>query len=133
MSLRVYTIALIATLLCACAVHDGTYSPGCIAYEGSNIRLSEGQFTWERFTDSVVVDDDGNVVNQFAGYPMQGSYRIEGQTVYLQADSAKPLADMYLHRHDDRQYLLTAGQLEAWQQSGEFEDCALVLGGYSDN
>ena len=44
---------LIATLLFGCASHDGTYSPGCIAYEGSKISLSDGQFVWEKFTDSV--------------------------------------------------------------------------------
>ena len=133
MSLRLITIALSATLLCACATHDGIYSPGCIAYEGSKIRLSEGRFSWERFTDAIVVDADGNAVNQFPGYPMQGSYRLEGQTVQWQADSGESLAEMYLQRHKDRYYLLTAGQLAAWQQVGEFADCALVLGGYRDN
>jgi hypothetical protein len=64
--------ALVATLLSACVSHEGTYSPGCIAYVGSNITLSDGQFVWEKFTDEVVVNDDGEIVDQFPGYPLRG-------------------------------------------------------------
>ena len=123
--------ALIAVLLCACASHEGTYSPGCIAYEGSKVSLSDGQFVWEKFTDSVVVDDTGNVVNQFPAYPLQGSYRIEGHAVYLQAASGESLVTMYLQQRDGRHYLLTAEQFEAWEETGHNAACALVLGGYT--
>ena len=73
--------ALLAALFCGCVSHDGTYLPGCPAYAGNSIKLSDGQFVWEKFTDSVVLDDAGNVVNQFPGYPLQGSYRVAGQVV----------------------------------------------------
>jgi hypothetical protein len=133
MSPRCTAVAIIAILLAACASHEGTYSPACVAYAGSNIVLSSGQFVWEKFTDSVVVDDDGKVVNQFPGYPMQGNYRIEGQTVYMQAASGESLANMYLHRDGDRRYLLTAEQSEALEKTGNYADCALVLGGNARN
>ncbi len=120
---------LIAALLFGCATSDGTYSPDCIAYEGSSIKLSDGQYVWERFTDSVVLDDAGNVVNQFPGYPRQGSYLIAKQTLYLEAASGEVLATMHLQQHNERHYLLTAEQFETWQQSGNVATCALVLGG----
>ena len=123
---------LIAVLLCGCASHEGTYSPSCIAYEGSNVSLSDGKFVWEKFTDSVVVDDAGNVVNQFPAYPLQGTYRIEGQALYLEAASGETVANMYLRQHNERQYLLTAEQFEAWEKTGHDVACALVLGGYLD-
>lgn len=123
---------LIAVLLCGCASHEGTYSPDCIAYEGSNIRLSDGKFVWEKFTDSVVVDDTGNVVNQFPAYPLQGTYRIEGQALYLESASGESLPTLYLRQHDKRYYLLTAEQFDAWEESAHNHVCALVLGGYLD-
>ena len=133
MSARFVLSASIAVLLFGCASHEGTYSPGCIAYEGSKVSLSNGQFVWEKFTDSVVVDDAGNVVNQFPAYPMQGTYRIEGHALYLTGASGESLANMYLQQHNERHYLLTAEQFEAWEKTGEDAACALVLGGHTDS
>jgi len=128
MNLHVFAAALIAALLFGCVSHEGTYSPDCIAYEGSNIEFSDGQFIWEKFTDQVIVDDDGEVVNQFPGYPMRGTYRIDGQIVYMQPDTGESMEHMYLHRRDNRYYLLTAEQFEAWENNSEYGDCALMLG-----
>jgi len=129
MSSRLTMTALLAALLCGCVSHDGTYLPGCPTYAGSSIKLSDGQFVWEKFTDSVVLDDAGNVVNQFPGYPLQGSYRVAGRTLNLQAASGESLPKMYLQQHDKRHYLLTTEQFETWEATGKHEDCALVLGG----
>jgi hypothetical protein len=119
--------------LLGCKTLEGKYSPGCIAYAGSNIELSNGNFSWEKFTDAVVIDDAGNVVNQFPGYPLQGSYRIEGQTLRMESASGEALSIMYFLQHGDREYLLTVEQFEALGETGEFDECALVLGGYQDN
>lgn len=129
MSSRFAKTTLIATLLFGCASHDGTYSPGCIAYEGSKINLSDGQFVWQKFTDSVAVDDAGNVKNQFPGFPMQGNYRIKGQVLSLDARSGETLANMYLQEYRKRVYLLTAEEFESWERSGTVDACALVSGG----
>lgn len=126
-------MAFIAALLVGCVSHEGTYSPDCIAYAGSNISLDDGQFVWEKFTDEVIVNDDGEIVNQFPGYPMRGSYRIEGQTVHMESDAGESLEDMYLHRRDNRQYLLTAEQFRAWEETGKQADCALMLDGDPDD
>lgn len=129
-----HSITVIVTcLLTACASHEGIYSPACAAYAGSNIELRNDQFTWEKFTDSVVVDDEGEIINQFPDYPMQGSYRIDGQTVIMETAAGEALANLYLHQDGERRYLLTAEQNEAWKQTGEYSDCPLVLGGNSDN
>lgn len=125
----VIATALIAALLFGCVSYEGTYSPDCIAYAGSNVELSGGQFVWEKFTDQVIVDHDGNVVNQFPGYPMRGTYRIDGQAVYMESATGESMENMYLHRRDDRYYLLTAGQFEALEKTGEHADCALMLRG----
>ena len=119
----------LASLLAACVSHEGRYSPVCVAYTGSNIELRGGQFVWEKFTDSVVVDDDGEIVNQFPAYPMQGRYRIDGQAVLMESAAGESLATMYLHQQDHRHYLLTAEQHEAWEGGSTSADCALVLGG----
>ncbi len=129
MNTRTISTSLIAALLFGCVSHEGTYSPDCIAYAGSNIILDDGQFVWEKFTDSVIVDEGGEIVNQFPGYPMHGSYRIDGQTLYMESDAGDSMDKMYLHRRDSRQYLLTAEQFEAWETTGKHADCALMLDG----
>ncbi len=129
---RIILTTLTAILLFGCVSHEGTYLPDCIAYAGSNIILDDGQFVWEKFTDSVIVDEDGEIVNQFPGYPMRGSYRIDGQTLYMESDVGEAMEKMYLHRRDNRQYLLTAKQFEAWQTTAKHADCALMLDGNPD-
>ena len=133
MNFRVISALATAVLLVACVSHEGTYSPDCIAYAGSNISLNDGQFVWEKFTDAVVVDEDGEIVNQFPGYPMRGSYRIEGQIVHMESAGGDAIDKMYLHTRDKRQYLLTAEQFEAWQKTGKHADCALMLDGDPDD
>ncbi len=133
MNPRIISTTLTAALLVGCVSHEGTYSPGCIAYAGSTISLSDGQFVWEKFTDSVVVDDDGEIINQFPGFPMRGRYRIDGQTLYMESNDGDSLEEMYLHRRDNRQYLLTAEQFEAWETTGKHADCALLLDGNPDD
>jgi len=130
---RIILCTLTAILLFGCVSHEGTYLPDCIAYAGSNIILDDGQFVWEKFTDSVVVDEDGEIVNQFPGYPMRGSYRIDGQTLYMESAAGETMDKMYLHRRDSRQYLLTTEQFEAWQTTGKHADCALMLDGNPDD
>ena len=133
MNPRIITTALIASVSFGCATHEGTYSPGCMAYAGSTISLNDGQFTWEKFTDEVTVDDGGEVINPFPGYPLHGSYRIEGQTVYMESDAGEVMDNLYLREHDRRYYLLTSKQREVAEKTGNFDECALTLGGMSDN
>jgi len=49
--------------------------------------------------------------------------------VHMETASGEPLDNMYLHRHDDRNYLLTIEQSEAFEKTGKVAECALVLGG----
>ena len=121
-------VFVIAGLLTACVSYEGIYTPACAAFAGDRIELHQGQFSWEKFTDSVVVDDDGEVVNQFPDYPKRGSYRIDGPEVSMQASSGELITEMYLLRQDDRRYLLTGDQHRAWERTGQLADCALVLG-----
>lgn len=128
MNPRILIVLVHATLSIGCVSHEGTYSPDCIAYEGNNISLDNGRFVWEKFTDQVLVDEDGKVVNQFPEYPKQGSYRIEGHTVYMQSDSGEMLETMYLHQRDNNYYLLTREQFEAFERAGRHADCPLMRG-----
>lgn len=126
--MRQHLLIISATiLLSGCVSHDGRYLPGCTAYAGNRITLNQGSFVWEKFTDAVVVDDDGNVVDQFPGYPLEGSYRIDGQTVQMEALSGESLETMYLQESGEQRYLLTAEEFASWQQEGTRHECALQL------
>jgi len=131
MSVKVhhFSIMLFAALLVGCVSHEGTYSPACIAYAGSTITLSDGRFVWDKFTDEMVVNDEGEVVDQFPGYPMRGTYRINGQIVLMESEQGEEMAKMYLYRRNDQNYLYTAKQYRVLQASGESPECGLMLGG----
>lgn len=120
---------LCATLLTACASHEGTYSPACIAYAGDSIELSGNHFTWDKFTDQVIVNDAGEKVDQFPGYPMRGRYKIDGQKLILDPDTGEAPPDLYLQREGSDYYILTVEQFKEWQETGDRDDCALILGG----
>jgi len=124
---RCYSLALATALLAGCLSHEGTYAPGCIAYAGNKITLGDGRFVWEKFTDEVVVGDDGEVVNQFPGFPLQGRFRIDGQLVHMETLTDETLETMYLQKSGGQLYLLTVDEFAAWKQSGKRADCTLQL------
>ncbi len=130
---RIVAAALSAVVLSGCLSHEGPYLPGCIAYAGNKITLGNGRFVWEKFTDAVVINDDGEVVNQFPGYPMRGSYRIEEQTVNLQPDSGDQVPGMYLQQHENSFYLLTADEFSEWEKTGNYAGCTLRLAEKSES
>jgi hypothetical protein len=106
----------------------GTYAPSCVAFEGDTITLSDGTFTWDKFTDEVTVDDAGNTVDPFPGFPVRGTYSIEGAVVHLETAVGELAARLHLVQRPGQVYLLTAGEFAAWQQDGTVPDCALLLG-----
>ena len=120
------TIGLFSVLLAGCASLDGSYWPGCPAFAGRNITLTGGRFVWDKFTDEVKLDDDGNFIDPFPGYPKRGSYRIDGTTVMMESDSGEAMPEIHWVRHDSRPYLLSAGQFTTWQETSTVEKCALT-------
>lgn len=126
MNIRLTIFALITCLMAGCLSVEGTYYPGCVAYEGSKIHFSDGEFAWDRFTDQVVVDEDGNVVDQFPNYPKHGTYRVDGKVLYMDFDAADSTETMHVHQHEGHMLLLTEAQTAAWQQTGQYDDCVLT-------
>ncbi len=126
MTARNIALLLAAFVLAGCKDYEGTYSPGCVAFEGINVRLADERFTWDKFTDQVVVDSNGNVVDQFPGYPKRGSYRIDGKTLHLEPDTGESMPNMHVLRLRDETYLLTAQQFETWEKTGQYDVCALM-------
>jgi len=124
---RKFTAILLTVCVSGCLSHEGIYLPGCVAFAGDKITLGDGRFHWEKFTDEVVVDDDGNIVNQFPGYPMYGSYQTDGQMLHMETESGDTMPSMYLHRHDGQHYLLTAEENALWESSGRYADCTLQI------
>ena len=106
----------------------GTYSPSCVAFEGSTIELTDSRFTWDKFTDEVSVDDAGNTVDPFPGFPVRGSYAVEDDVLSLTTDVGELAAKLYLVQRPGQVYLLTQPEFEAWQRDGEVPECALLLG-----
>ena len=131
--MKTHALFLYASLsLCAgCATDSefvGTYAPSCVAFEGNTIVLSGNTFTWDKFTDEVTVDDAGNKVDPFPGFPVRGTYSVEDDVVSLTTDVGDLAAELHLVRRPGQLYLLTADEFEAWQQDGTVPNCALLQG-----
>jgi hypothetical protein len=105
----------------------GTYQPSCVAFEGNTIELSENRFTWDKFTDEVRVDDVGDVIDPFPGFPVRGSYNVEDDVLRLTTDVGELAAELHLVRRPDQVYLLTDAEFDAWQNDGTVPNCALLL------
>lgn len=118
----------LACLLPACATHEGTYAPDCIAYAGDRIKLQGGRFVWDKFTDQVMVDGAGRRIDPFPEYPVLGRYRLEDQRVVFESYTGEELPDMYLETDERGSWLLTREQFERWQEAGTAPDCPLMLG-----
>ena len=70
---RSVVLAVFALALSGCKSYEGLYAPACAAYSGSEIKLSGGQFHWSKFTDQVVLDEQGNTVDPFPGFSREGA------------------------------------------------------------
>lgn len=119
-------------LLTGCANGpEGVFSPACIAHAGDRIEFGgehgKGRFEWDRFTDAVSVDRDGNRIDPFPDYPKTGSFEIDGEKVSLEADDGSTLAERYLLDYRGRTWLLSYEQNEAVLDGEAMPNCALVL------
>ena len=125
MHLRISLLTAIALPISACASIEGVYLPACEAYAGSEIRLVDGRFHWSKFTDQVEVDDDGNTVDPFPGFPLKGDYWVDGKTVTLTPDSGQPVETLYLFGRSGELCLLTSRENAEIEAGGERPKCAL--------
>jgi hypothetical protein len=106
----------------------GTYAPSCVAFEGNTIELTDARFTWDKFTDEVTVDDAGNEVDPFPGFPVRGTYVRQDDVLRLTTDVGEFAAELYLVHRPGQVYLLTEAEFEAWQKDSAVPACALLLG-----
>lgn len=124
-------IALLACLLSGCQTTEqtieGTYYPGCIAYTGDKISLNDGEFVWDKFTDAVAVDDDGNVINKYPDYPKRGTYRADGQVLQMNFEGSESVERLYMHKHDGQSMLLTEAQVASWEKTSHYDNCIMTL------
>ena len=123
---------LCASLLCCAGCATGTdisgnYAPSCVAFEGSTIELADGTFTWDKFTDEVTVDDAGNPVDPFPGFPVRGTYTVVDDVVSLVTNVGELAAELHVVRRPGQVYLLTSKEFDAWRRHGTVPDCALLL------
>jgi len=97
-----------------------------MAHVGSRIHLNDSEFVWEKFTDQLGLDDDGNKIDPFPGYPRRGTYRIDGHSIILNFSDDESIETLQLREHQGRYLLLTRPQAEAWDATGQFDDCVLT-------
>ena len=125
MILRRFLLAGCALALGACTSYEGLYAPSCAAYSGSEIELIGGRFTWSKFTDQVVIDEEGNTVDPFPGFPREGAYEIDGKTLTLTPSSGEAKETLYFVRDGADVYLLTEAEHAEVAAGGELPRCAL--------
>lgn len=118
---------LILVVLAGCKQLDGTYYPGCAAFEGDKLVLREGRVTWDRFTDQVIVDVDGNPMDPFPDFPKNGRYEVDGDLLHLAFPAENVTKSLHIRRPDERVLLLDAKDLADWESTGRHNDCVLTL------
>lgn len=124
---RATTILAVTALFSGCGSFiEGVFEPACIAYEGDRIAMSGGRFEWQRFTDAVPIDADGNTMDPFPDYPKSGRVLVDGARLLLNADDGTAIGERYLLEYRGRTYLLTYDQNEAVLDGEDMPACALV-------
>ena len=114
-------------LVGACKDIDGNYFPACRAFAGDTIKIVGDTFVWDKFTDAVEVDDDGNTVDPYPGYPAEGSVSRDGHKLSFAAGGGIELPDMFMQQCDGRPYLLTADENREFDKTGKCGRCSLAL------
>lgn len=118
-------ILILAACVAGCASHQGLYEPACMAFAGETIELRDDEFRWQRFTDEVGVDDNGNLIDPFPGFPKSGGYTVSNATVQLHPSDDSDSVTRHLHKQHDGVYLLTPEQHAAVVGGADMPDCAL--------
>lgn len=121
------TLAITALVTGCGSMVEGVFEPACIAYEGDRISLAGGRFEWDRFTDAVPIDIDGNAMDPFPEYPKSGRVLVDGAKLLLNADDGTSIAERFLLDYRGQTYLLTYDQNEAVLDGEDMPACALVL------
>ena len=121
---RLMTIFM-GVILCGCSSIEGLYLPACTAYEGDEIQLTEGRFTWRRFTDQRTVDAQGQLVDPFPGYPKSGIYEYNDPVLILTPDSDSENVGFFLMEEKRGVFLLTGAEKQRYDIDGQIPECAL--------
>ena len=115
----------IAVFLCSCTTVDGFYTPSCVAYEGSEIELSADRFTWRRFTDERKLDEHGQPLEPFPGFPKTGRYEEHGSRIDLIPEDGSPVVRLHVKVESKETYLLTDAENDGLLEDGKMPECAL--------
>ena len=127
MRFRTTACLVVVALLTGCKAIEGTYYPGCVAFEGDKVVLRDGNFEWDRFTDQVIVDDDGKVMDPFPEHPRLGSYEVDGTLLHLTFQGDDSVQTLHIQREGDHIMLLNDADLANWESTGRYGDCVLTL------
>ena len=122
---RVSLFLVLPLALAGCASIEGVYLPDCEAYAGSEIRLEAGRFHWSKFTDQVKLDEDGNHIDPFPGFPREGAYAVDHKTVTLTSASGEAPEILHLRKQGGAVYLLTNAEHAAVVGGADIPRCAL--------
>lgn len=118
-------ILFVGVILCGCSSIEGLYVPACTAYEGDEIQLVEGRFTWRRFTDERMLDEQGQPVDPFPAYPKSGVYEYSEPVLILTPDGDSENTGFFLLDEKRGVYLLTGAEKQRYDIDGEIPECAL--------
>jgi hypothetical protein len=129
------TIVVLAALLAGCPTEsfEGEFAPSCIALAGDTIVLNNGFFVWDKYTDAIQVDPEGNIVNPFPGFPINGTYTATDDQIVFSAESGQAPEQRFWIREGSTVYLLTRGQVGEWRSTGVLPACPLILKNESAN
>ena len=127
MMLRNLLLVGCALILSGCTSYEGHYAPSCIAYAGSEIQLEDDRYVWTKFTDQVEIDEDGNKIDPFPGFPRRGEYEKEGYEITLLGSGGAAVHTLFLFRFEGDIYLYTAEETAAYESTGERPVCPLQL------
>ncbi len=132
MNIRSLSACLAVLSLASCATYDGGYSPSCPTFVANVVQLDNGEFTWSKLSDEVVIGDDGEPVNRYPDFPKHGAYEVRAGVLSMTTTSGEELPPMYFHRSGEQLYLLTEVELRTLEQRGVLPDCALLRAGQAD-
>lgn len=108
-----------------CRSLDGDYRPDCVAFAGDEVTIAGETFTWDKFTDALRVDDEGNVIDPYPAYPKEGRLVTDGDLLRFLDAAGSEIAVRHAVPREDALVLLDAEEYEAFRETGAWPDCPL--------
>jgi len=89
------------------------------------VSLSDSRFEWHKFTDQREINEQGEIIDPFPGFPKSGAFADRDGRIEFQPDDGSIIADHFVVEHLDDWFLMSQNEHQRFLTENQISNCAL--------